>query len=71
MTVADKKIHICKDVLKALGICKRTLINWEKAGKLPKPKRDAISNYRYYTEADVKKLKKIGKKYVRYSSRSK
>ena len=42
-----------------LRVNKRTLFNWEAAGKVPKAKRDPMNNYRYYTEQDIKNLKKI------------
>jgi len=53
-----KRYHTAK-VVKILGIYKKTLYNWEKAGKIPKAKRDPMSGYRYWTEQDVKRLKKI------------
>jgi DNA-binding transcriptional MerR regulator len=49
-------------VAEILGIYKRTLFNWEAAGKIPKAKRDPINNYRYYTKEDVALLKKITKR---------
>ena len=42
-----------------LRVNKRTLFNWEAAGKVPKAKRDPMNNYRYYTEQDITNLKKI------------
>ncbi|MDP3041759.1 MAG: MerR family transcriptional regulator [Candidatus Omnitrophota bacterium] len=48
-----------QEVAAILGITRRTLYNWEKAGKIPKTKRDKMSNYRIYTEADIKKLEKL------------
>jgi len=55
----SKKRYTSSEVAKILGIYKRTLFNWEKAGKIPKAKRDPMNNYRYYTEEDIIKLKKI------------
>jgi DNA-binding transcriptional MerR regulator len=46
-------------VRKILKCDKNTLIRWEASGKIPKPKRDPMSGYRYWTAEDVKKLKKI------------
>ena len=54
-----KKRYLSQEVAAILGITRRTLYNWEKAGKIPKGKRDRMSNYRIYTEADIKKLKKL------------
>lgn len=45
-----------------LGVYKRTLFNWEAAGKIPKAKRDPMNNYRYYTKEDIALLKKITKR---------
>jgi DNA-binding transcriptional MerR regulator len=53
------KRYFTEEVVKILGIYRKTLYNWEKKGKIPKPKRDPMSRYRYWTLEDVKKLKKI------------
>ena len=54
----DKRYYI-EDVEKILKVPRETYYNWEKAGKVPKAKRDPMSRYRYWTEADLKKLKKL------------
>ena len=54
-----EKRYLTQEAANILGISKLTLYNWEKAKKIPKAKRDPMSNYRYYTEEDLKKLKKI------------
>ena len=43
------------DVLRRLKIARTTLYNWEKAGVIPKPKRNRLG-YRVYDEEDIKKL---------------
>ena len=43
------------DVLTRLKIARTTLYNWEKAGVIPKPKRNR-SGYRIYDAQDVKQL---------------
>jgi len=48
-----------KDLAKVLGVSARTLMNWEKAKKIPPAKRDPMNNYRYYTPDDLKKIKTI------------
>lgn len=53
------KRYLTSEVAKILGISKKTLFNWEKAGKIPKAKRDPMNNYRYYTQEDLIRLKKI------------
>jgi DNA-binding transcriptional MerR regulator len=50
--------YTAQKVAEALGIYKRTLFNWETAGKIPKAKRDPMNNYRYYTDQDMKILKR-------------
>lgn len=54
-----KKRYYLNDILKMLNVSRKTFYNWEEAKKIPKPKRDPMNNYRYWTEEDVKKLKKI------------
>jgi DNA-binding transcriptional MerR regulator len=54
-----EKRYRANEVAKILGINKQTLFNWETSGKIPKAKRDPMNNYRYYTDEDIKKLKKI------------
>lgn len=56
---AMKKKYLIGEVAEILGVTKRSIYNWEKAGKIPKVKRDLMSNYRIYAEEDLKKLKKI------------
>jgi len=54
-----KKRYYINDLIKILGISKNTYYNWENNGKVPEAKRDPMSNYRYWTDEDIKKLKKI------------
>jgi len=54
-----KKRFQIKDIEKILDITRRTYYRWEEASKVPKAKRDPMSNQRYWTEEDIKKLKKI------------
>jgi len=51
--------YTAQRVADILSIDKRTLFNWEAAGKIPKAKRDPMNNYRYYTIGDLEKLKNI------------
>lgn len=53
------KRYLIQDIAKALGVTKRSIYNWEKAGKIPKAKRDPMSHYRIYSDEDLKKLKRI------------
>ncbi len=54
-----EKRYKANEVAKIIGVDKQTLFNWEVAGKIPKAKRDPMNNYRYYTDEDIKKLKRI------------
>ena len=54
-----EKRYRASEVAKILSINKQTLFNWESSGKIPKAKRDPMNNYRYYTDEDIRKLKKI------------
>lgn len=53
------KRYYLAELVKILGISRNTFYNWEHDGKVPEPKRDPMSNYRFWTEADIRKLKKI------------
>ncbi len=54
-----KRFYKVREAAEILGITTRSLYNWERAGKIPKPRRDPMSNYRLYTREDIEKLKKI------------
>ena len=51
--------YLIEDIERMLKVSRKTYYNWEKAGKVPKAKRDPMSNFRYWTEGDLRKLKKI------------
>ena len=53
------KRYFIADIEKILSINRRTYYNWEELGKIPKARRDQMSKYRYWTEEDIIKLKKI------------
>jgi len=53
------KIYYIKDLEKALGVKRKTFYYWEKMGKIPKAKRTPMGSYRYWTDKDIEKLKKI------------
>lgn len=54
--------YTAQHVAGLLDINKRTLFNWEESGKLPKAKRDPMNNYRYYTDDDIARIKRITKR---------
>jgi len=53
-----KKLYI-QNVEKILKVDRKTLYYWEKVGKIPKSRRETMSNYRYWMLADVKKIQRI------------
>lgn len=58
MTAMKKRYQI-SDVEKILDIDRRTYYRWEQLKKIPPAKRDPMSNQRYWTEEDIKRLQKI------------
>ncbi len=59
MVAALRKYLTSADVAKSIKVPKTNLFLWEEKGKIPKARRDAMSGYRIYTEADVEKIRKI------------
>jgi len=60
--VIMKKRYSIIDIIRELGISRKTYYNWEHAGKIPKPKRDPMNGWRYWTAEDIKRLKRITKR---------
>lgn len=58
--IADsiKKLTV-QQVADILGIYRGTVINYEKKGIFPQPRRNPINGYREYTQEDIEKLKSI------------
>lgn len=54
-----EKRYFIKEVERILTVKRASLFYWERTGKIPKAKRTPMGNYRYWTEEDIKKLKKI------------
>ena len=52
------KVYYIRDLEKALGVSRDTYFYWERVGKVPKPKRTKMGNYRYWTGAAVERLNK-------------
>jgi DNA-binding transcriptional MerR regulator len=57
--MGQRKYYLFGEVAEMLGVTKRTLMNWENAGKIPKPRRDPMNRYRIYSEEDLQKLKRV------------
>jgi len=53
------KKYFIKDIEEILGVKRATYFYWEKSGKILRAKRTPMGNYRYWTNKDIKKLKKI------------
>ena len=60
--MGKKRYYSAGEVVRMLGICRKTLYNWEVTSKVPKAKRESFSNYRYYSAQDVDKIKKLMRK---------
>ena len=46
------------DVAKSVGVTPRTIMRWEKAGKIRKPKRD-WRGWRFYYKEDLAEIKQF------------
>lgn len=53
------KRYTVQGVANILGVYKGTVINYEKRGIFPEPRRNPINGYREYTEEDIEHLKTI------------
>jgi DNA-binding transcriptional MerR regulator len=51
--------YTLEDVIEILGISRKTYYNWENSKKIPKAKRDPMSKFRIFDDADIKRLRKI------------
>lgn len=54
-----KRMYFIQDLERILEVHRKTYFYWEKTGKVPKAKRTPMGNYRYWTEKDMNRLKKI------------
>jgi len=54
----EEKFYTMKDVIRMVGVCKNTIINWEKSGRI-KVKRDPLFNYRVWSLEEVQQLKNL------------
>ena len=59
MVVKSLKKFNVHEVAEILGICRGTMMNYEKKGIFPPPKRNPINGYREYTEEDIESLRRI------------
>ena len=53
------KYYYIRDLEKILGVGRKTYFYWERVGKVPMARRTTMGNYRYWTQKDIKMLKKI------------
>ncbi|MFH1411648.1 MAG: MerR family transcriptional regulator [Candidatus Omnitrophota bacterium] len=53
------KKHNVQEVADLLGVYRGTVINYEKRGIFPSPKRNPINGYREYTDEDLDRLRVI------------
>ncbi len=59
MMIVSKKKYNVQEVANILGIYRGTVINYEKKGIFPEPRRNPINGYREYAEEDIENMKKI------------
>ena len=59
MVIPGSKKYNVQEVADLLGIYRGTVINYEKRGIFPEPRRNPINGYREYSEEDIESLKKI------------
>jgi len=57
--LTNYKKYTVQEVANLLGLYRGTVINYEKKGIFPPPKRNVINGYREYTQEDVDRLKLI------------
>lgn len=53
------KKYTVQEVADMLGLYRGTIINYEKRGIFPAPRRNVINGYREYREEDIDRLKLI------------
>jgi DNA-binding transcriptional MerR regulator len=54
-----RKILNTVETAQMLGVSKQTLLRYEKKGIFPKARRNAVNQWREYTESDLQKLRQI------------
>ncbi|MFA6635656.1 MAG: MerR family transcriptional regulator [Candidatus Omnitrophota bacterium] len=59
MIANGAKRYTVQSVADILGLYKGTVVNYEKRGIFPEPRRNPINGYREYTEEDIERLKTI------------
>ena len=53
-----KDYYTMKDVVNIVGVCKNTIINWEKSRRI-KVRRDPLFHYRVWNLEEIEQLKKV------------
>ncbi|MDD4956188.1 MAG: MerR family transcriptional regulator [Candidatus Omnitrophica bacterium] len=51
--------YTVQQIADILGLYRGTVINYEKKGIFPVPRRNPINGYREYTEEDIEKMRRI------------
>ena len=59
MILPNKRKYTVQQVADMLGIYRGTVINYEKRGIFPLPRRNPINGYREYMEEDIVQLREI------------
>ena len=55
----EKKFYTLGEVTRLVGCPRQNIYHWEKEGKIPKAKRNPLSNYRLYTLDEIEQLKRL------------
>ncbi|MBD3379498.1 MAG: MerR family transcriptional regulator [Candidatus Omnitrophica bacterium] len=59
ISTKNLKRYTVQQVADILGLCRGTVINYEKKNIFPEARRNPINGYREYTEEDIETLKDI------------
>jgi DNA-binding transcriptional MerR regulator len=54
-----EKKYFIEELERILGVNRKNYYYWEKKGKVPRARRTAMGNYRYWYKEDIDKLKDL------------
>lgn len=58
-----KKYYMLKEAAKKLEVSSTTILNWERAGTIPKIRRHPQNGWRIFTDQDLSKIKLLKRDY--------
>lgn len=59
MVSAHESYMLSHEVAELFGVTTQTIYNWLRKGKIPEPKRHAITQYRLWTPQDVQRIRQF------------